>query len=140
MVLQKMDIQSKKPKKQKSEMRKRNNKSILIAILFFLSISCAFQQICNDNDCIFIGEITINSEQYKVFNCFKKIKTATSYKGNSKLRFTSSKKSFEYNLDEKEDLIDSIVGNKFYNNSEFTVIDSLSSTICLPTGCFEIER
>jgi archaellum biogenesis ATPase FlaH len=75
-----------------------------------------------------------------VFNSYRKIKTATSSKGNSKLIFTSSTKSFEYNLDGKEDFIDSIVGNKFYNDSEFTIIDSLSSIICLPTGCFELEK
>jgi hypothetical protein len=141
MALQKMGIQNKKTRKPEKIVRKSNNKYIYFIIPAFLTISsCSIQQQLSENHYIHVGEVILNFEQYNVFNSYRKIKTATSSKGNSKLIFTSSTKSFEYNLDGKEDFIDSIVGNKFYNDSEFTIIDSLSSIICLPTGCFELEK
>ena len=136
-----MGTQNKKPRKQETIMGKRRNKILLFNILSFITIcSCSIHQKQVKKNYIFVGETIIDSQQFQVYNCFKKIKTATGYRGNSKLIFTSSNKSFEYNLNDKDDLIDSIVGNKFFNNSEFTVIESISTTICLPTGCFELEK
>jgi len=136
-----MGTQNKKPRKLEKIMRKRSNKILFFKILTFLTIcSCSIEQKQIEKDYIFVGETMIDSQQFQVYNCFKKIKTSTGYRGNSKIIFRSSNKSFVYYLDDKEDLIDSIVGNKFYNNSEFTVIESISTTICLPTGCFELEK
>ena len=134
-------MQEQKAKETRKNNEKRSNKTLLFEILSFLTIcSCSIEQKQIEKDYIFVGETMIDTQQFQVYNCFKKIKTSTGYRGNSKLIFTSPDKSFVYNLDDKKDLIDSIVGNKFYNNSEFTVIDSISTTICLPTGCFELEK
>ena len=84
-----------------------------------------------------LGELSLENANYNVYNCFRKIKVANGYRGQSVMLFLSSSDTVAYLLDSQEDFPDSLVAHSIYSNGEPTSITELSNPLCLQNGCFD---
>lgn len=98
----------------------------------------------NDNDIIeefvSLGNLNLNNSDYRVYNCFRKIKVAQDYRGQSIILFLSKSDTLAYHLDSNEDFPDSLDNQTFYLDGVPFKIDKLSNPLCLHNGCYEMEE
>lgn len=98
----------------------------------------------NDNDIIeefiSLGNLNLNDSVYRVYNCFRKIKVAQDYRGQSIILFLSKSDTLAYHLDSNEDFPDSLNNRTFYLDGVPFKIDELSNPLCLHNGCYEMEE
>lgn len=133
------------------------NRFIIIVVLFSL-LSCGsrvsqknnenrvdktkhvFQYHNNDieEEYFSLGYLSVLNSEYRVYNCFKKIKTAQDYHGQSLILFLSKRDTFVYQLDFIDDLPDSIHDNNLFKNGVGIEVNEMSNPLCLQNGCYDL--
>jgi hypothetical protein len=97
-----------------------------------------------DNEIIeeftFLGNLNLDKSDYRVYNCFRKIKLAQDYRGQSIILFFSKNDTLAYQLDSNEELPDSLNNQTFFLDGGTILIDKLSNPLCLHNGCYELEK
>lgn len=83
-----------------------------------------------------LGTLVIEGKSYKVISIFRLVKTATSWRGNTQIKFYSEEKEFIYYLDNRKCLPNRISNNQLIFKDEKINIEKLRDTICIPCGCF----
>lgn len=98
----------------------------------------------NNNDIIeefiYLGSLSLDKLDYRVYNCFRKIKIAQDYRGQSIILFIAKSDTLAYHLDSNEDFPDSLNNQTFYLDGVPFKIDELSNPLCLQKGCYELEE
>lgn len=83
-----------------------------------------------------LGTVVIEGKSYKVISIFRLVKTVTSWRGNTQIKFYSKDKEYSYYLGNKKCLPDHIANNKLVFKDETVEIEKLRELICLPCGCY----
>ncbi|MCB0471701.1 MAG: hypothetical protein KDC56_01440 [Flavobacteriaceae bacterium] len=121
--------------------------SLLGAILICTcSTSCKVKEGNNVKEYVYSnGDITEEYQmlggfyQYSAYSCFRKIGAANVYHGQSFLIFIAEDDTLVYNLEEMNNMPDSIITGKIYHGSGITEIKEMVNPLCMNSVCYEKE-
>ena len=101
---------------------------------FIYSLNEQQDTVCIDSLTL-LGTMHIENKGYKVISIFRRIKMATSWRENTRLKFYAKDKEHIYYLGNKDCLPKSIADNELVFKEESVEVDQLREMICLPCGC-----
>lgn len=87
-----------------------------------------------------LGQISVQSKEYDVFNLFRRIHAAELWHGQSQLIFAGMADTVAYLLEDNTDFPDGVVNHQLHFPGNRVVrLDSLPPLLCIPAGCVQKE-